>query len=72
MRLPTIDDHENYGDDDDEERGGGEGGGGEECLEGIRLTLAQLSSSENSCTRSESPNSSQTYFVVAQTEHYST
>ena len=62
-----IDDHENYGDDDDEERGGGE-----ECLEGIRLTLAQLSSSENSCTRSESPNSSQTYFVVAQTEHYST
>ena len=66
-----IDDHENYGDDDDEERGGGEGGG-EECLEGIRLTLAQLSSSENSCTRSESPNSSQTYFVVAQTEHYST
>ena len=63
-----IDDHENYGDDDDEERGGG----GEECLEGIRLTLAQLSSSENSCTRSESPNSSQTYFVVAQTEHYST
>ena len=62
-----IDDHENYGDDDDEERGGGE-----ECLEGIRLTLAQLSSSQNSCTRSESPNSSQTYFVVAQTEHYST
>ena len=62
-----IDDHENYGDDDDEERGGGE-----ECLEGIRLTLAQLSSSENSCTRSESPNSSQAYFVVAQTEHYST
>ena len=65
-----IDDHENYGDDDDEERG--EGGGGEECLEGIRLTLAQLSSSQNSCTRSESPNSSQTYFFVAQTEHYST
>ena len=66
-----IDDHENYGDDDDEERGGGEGGG-EECLEGISLTLAQLSSSQNSCTRSESPNSSQSYFVVAQTEHYST